>query len=78
MVCSSHAGYTPIDESAMPTWGDAITLNDARTLLAIMQIEEVYHYDLQREARLKLALPIPSTRWFQRWCAGVRCMSPAR
>jgi sulfate adenylyltransferase len=43
----------PLDESALPKWGEAITLNDARNnTLAIMQIEEVYHYDPQREARL--------------------------
>ncbi len=36
----------PLDESALPTWGEAITLCDARNnTLAIMQIEEVYHYD---------------------------------
>lgn len=50
----------PIDESAMPTWGEAITLNDARNnTLAIMQIEEVYHYDAQREARLVLGTTDP-------------------
>ncbi len=50
----------PIDESAMPTWGEAITLNDARNnTLAIMQIEEVYHYDPQREARLVLGTTDP-------------------
>jgi len=42
-----------LDENALPKWGEAITLNDARNnTLAIMQIEEVYHYDPQREARL--------------------------
>ena len=50
----------PIDENAMPTWGEAITLNDARNnTLAIMQIEEVYHYDTQREARLVLGTTDP-------------------
>jgi sulfate adenylyltransferase len=50
----------PIDESAMPTWGESITLNDARNnTLAIMQIEEVYHYDPQREARLVLGTTDP-------------------
>ena len=45
----------PVDESALPSWGEAITLNDLNNnALAIMQIEEVYHYDPQREARLVL------------------------
>jgi sulfate adenylyltransferase len=43
----------PLDESALPNWGEAITLADARNnTLAIMQIEEVFHYDPQRETRL--------------------------
>lgn len=50
----------PIDESALPTWGEAITLSDARNNpIAIMQIEEVYHYDPQREARLVLGTTDP-------------------
>ncbi len=45
----------PVDENALPTWGEAITLCDARNKpIAVMQIEEVYHYDPQREARLVL------------------------
>lgn len=45
----------PLDEGALPTWGEAITLSDARSNpIAIMQIEEVYHWDPQREARLVL------------------------
>jgi len=43
----------PVDEGALPTYGEAITLCDARmNTLAIMQIEEVFHYDPQRETRL--------------------------
>lgn len=43
----------PLDESALPKWGEAITLNDARNnTLAIMQIEDIFHYDPQRETRL--------------------------
>jgi sulfate adenylyltransferase len=45
----------PVDEGALPSWGEQITLRDARNnTLAIMQIEDVYHYDPQREARLVL------------------------
>lgn len=45
----------PVDEKALPTFGEQITLNDARNnTIAIMQIEEVFHYDPQREARLVL------------------------
>ncbi|MDI6693642.1 MAG: bifunctional sulfate adenylyltransferase/adenylylsulfate kinase [Anaerolineales bacterium] len=50
----------PLDEGALPSWGEAITLCDARNnTLAIMQIEEVYHYDPQREARLVLGTTDP-------------------
>ena len=45
----------PVDESALPSWGEEITLSDSRNnTIAIMQIEEVYHWDPQREARLVL------------------------
>jgi sulfate adenylyltransferase len=50
----------PVDESALPTWGEAITLCDARNnTIAVMQIEEVYHWDAQREARLVLGTTDP-------------------
>ncbi len=50
----------PVDENALPSWGEAITLCDARNNpLAIMQIEEVFHYDPQREARLVLGTTDP-------------------
>ncbi len=45
----------PLDESALPSWGEQITLCDARNnTLAVMQIEEVFHWDPLREARLVL------------------------
>lgn len=45
----------PVDESDLPSWSEQITLSDARNnTLAVMRIEEVYHYDPQREARLVL------------------------
>ncbi len=44
-----------VDEAAMPKWGEQITLCDERNnVLAVMQIEEVYRWDPQREARLVL------------------------
>lgn len=50
----------PVDEDQLPTWGEAITLCDARNnTLAIMQIEEVYHWDALREARLVLGTTDP-------------------
>ena len=50
----------PVDENALPTWGEQITLCDARNnVFAIMQIEEVYHWDTQREARLVLGSTDP-------------------
>jgi sulfate adenylyltransferase len=50
----------PVDEHALPTWGEQVTLSDARNnTIAVMQIEEVYHYDPQREARLVLGTTDP-------------------
>jgi sulfate adenylyltransferase len=50
----------PVDEKALPSWGEQITLSDARNNpLAIMQLEEVFHYDPQREARLVLGTTDP-------------------
>jgi sulfate adenylyltransferase len=50
----------PVDESDMPSWGEQITLSDARNnTFAVMQIEEVYHWDPQREARLVLGTTDP-------------------
>jgi sulfate adenylyltransferase len=50
----------PVEENALPSYGEEITLNDSRNnTLAIMQIEEVYHYDPQREARLVLGTTDP-------------------
>jgi sulfate adenylyltransferase len=50
----------PVDEAAVPNYGEAVTLSDARnSAIAIMQIEEVYHYDPQREARLVLGTTDP-------------------
>jgi len=50
----------PVDESALPSWGEQITLSDARNnTIAVMQIEDVYHWDPQREARLVLGTTDP-------------------
>ncbi len=50
----------PLDEDALPQWGEAITLSDARNnTLAIMQIEEIFHFDPLREARLVLGTTDP-------------------
>lgn len=50
----------PLDENALPNWAEAITLNDSRNnTLAVMQIEEVFHYDPLREARLALGTTDP-------------------
>jgi sulfate adenylyltransferase len=50
----------PLDEQAMPSWGEQITLSDARNnTIAVMEIEEVFHYDPQREARLVLGTTDP-------------------
>jgi len=68
----------PLDESSMPNWGEAITLCDARNnTIAIMQIEEVYHYDPLREARLVLGTTDPKhplisemVRWGKVYASG--------
>jgi sulfate adenylyltransferase len=50
----------PIDESALPSWAEQVVLSDARNnTLAVMQIEEIYHWDPQREARLVLGTTDP-------------------
>jgi len=68
----------PLDEGAMPSWGEAITLCDTRNnTIAVMQIEEVYHYDPQREARLVLGTTDPKhplisemVRWGKVYASG--------
>ncbi len=43
----------PVEEDALPAWSEQVTLSDARNnTIAVMNIQEVYHYDPQREARL--------------------------
>jgi sulfate adenylyltransferase len=50
----------PVDEDAMPAWSEQITLSDSRNnTLAIMQIEDVFHWDSLREARLVLGTTDP-------------------
>lgn len=50
----------PVDESALPSWGEQITLSDTRNnTIAVMEIEEVYQWDAQREARLVLGTTDP-------------------
>ena len=50
----------PVDEDALPSWGEQITLSDSRNnTIAVMQIEEVYHWDELREPRLALGTTDP-------------------
>lgn len=50
----------PVDEDSLPSWGEQITLSDARNnTIAVMQIEEIYHWDELREARLALGTTDP-------------------
>lgn len=50
----------PLDEESLPKYGEAITLSDSRNnTIAVMEIEEVYHYDPMREARLVLGTTDP-------------------
>ena len=49
-----------VDEESLPKWGEQITLCDDRNnALAIMQIEEIFRWDHQREARLVLGSTDP-------------------
>lgn len=50
----------PIDENSLPPFADRINLCDSHNnTLAVMDIEEVYHWDPQREARLVLGTTDP-------------------
>jgi len=50
----------PISEDTLPNWSEQITLSDSHNdTIAVMQIEEVYQYDPQREARLVLGTTDP-------------------
>lgn len=50
----------PVDEESFPSWGEQVTLSDTRNnTIAVMQIEEVYHWDELREARLALGTTDP-------------------
>jgi len=50
----------PINEDTLPNWSEQITLSDSHNdTIAVMQIEEVYKYDPQREARLVLGTTDP-------------------
>lgn len=50
----------PIDEGSLPSYAEQITLCDSRNnTLAVMQIDEVYHWDPLREARLVLGTTDP-------------------
>ena len=50
----------PVEESDLPSWSEQITLSDSRNnTIAVMKIEEVFHYDPQREARLVLGTTDP-------------------
>jgi len=50
----------PVDEDAMPAWSEQVTLSDSRNnTIAVMRIEDVYHWDSLREARLALGTTDP-------------------
>ena len=68
----------PVDESALPSYAEEITLSDSRNnTMAIMRIEEVYHWDPLREARLVLGTTDPKhplisemVRWGKLYVSG--------
>jgi len=50
----------PVDETSLPAYADRINLCDAHNnTLAILKIEDVFHWDPQREARLVLGSTDP-------------------
>jgi sulfate adenylyltransferase len=50
----------PLDETGLPNWAEEVVLSDSRNnTLAIMQIEDVYQWDPQRESRLVLGSTDP-------------------
>ncbi len=50
----------PLDETALPSYAEAVTLCDSsNNTIAVMEIDEVFHYDAQREARLVLGTTDP-------------------
>lgn len=68
----------PVDESSLPSYAEEITLSDSRNnTIAVMRIEEVYHWDPQREARLVLGTTDPKhplisemVRWGKLYVSG--------
>jgi len=68
----------PVDESALPSYAEAVVLCDSRNnTIAVMEIEEIYHFDPQREARLVLGTtdsrhPLVSemVRWGKSYISG--------
>jgi sulfate adenylyltransferase len=50
----------PVDEGALPSYADRVVLSDSRNnTLAVMEVEEVFQWDPQREARLVLGTTDP-------------------
>jgi sulfate adenylyltransferase len=50
----------PLDESLLPRWGEQMVLSDTRNnTIAIMQIEDIFQWDPQMEARLVLGTTDP-------------------
>ena len=68
----------PVEESTLPSYAEEITLSDSRNnTIAVMRIEEVYHWDPQREARLVLGTTDPKhplisemVRWGKLYVSG--------
>jgi sulfate adenylyltransferase len=58
--CSPSRSRCQSTKPPCRSYGEEITLSDARNnTIAVMQIEEVFHYDPQREARLVLGTTDP-------------------
>ena len=67
------------DPKELPTVGEELVLRNANNeVMAVMRLDEVYHWDAETKARWPMARPMPSTRWSRKWRAGTRSASAAR
>ena len=67
------------DPKELPTVGEDIVLRNANNdVIAVMTLDEVYHWDAIRKPRWLTVPRIPSIPWFLRWRAGAKSASAGR
>src|SRR5689334_17402505 len=65
------------DPKELPTVGEDLALRNANfDLIAVMTLNEVYHWILKRRLCLRMEPPIPSIQWSPRWDVGARSAFP--